>query len=391
MTLVRPFRPYFGAHHTHPLGLMYLASYARAHGHNRVAIVDNRIEKLSDDALLARILATKPDIIGITGMTSEALLMADLARRLRRRLPHVRIVAGGSHATAWTKQTLRQGSVDVVVRGEGEAAFVGLLDAWQRGGDLRGVPGLSFLEDGRVVDTGEPTPVPDLDAQPYPAWDLIPVEKYFGQRMADQIRQHREIMTVFTSRACPYPCTYCHDMFGKTFRARSAAGVVDELRVLRRDYGIREIHVADDIFNIQIKRAKEIFHRCREEGVQFVWSFPNGLRADIMDDELLDLMRDAGVRRVAYAVETASPRFRKAIRKHLDLAKVADTVKKTAARGIFVNGFFMLGFPGETRDEMEQTIQYARDSEFHTVSFHRVIPNRGTALYNESVARRSIS
>jgi anaerobic magnesium-protoporphyrin IX monomethyl ester cyclase len=216
---------------------------------------------------------------------------------------------------------------------------------------------------------------------PYPAWDLIPVKKYFGKPMGDQLYHRPEIMTVVTSRSCPYSCIFCHNLFGRGFRARSATNVVDEIRTLHERYGVREIHVQDDIFNLDMDRAKEICRMIIENGPKVFLAFPNGLRGDIMDDELIDLLYRAGARRVCYAVESGSLRIQKMLKKNLNLEKLAVTVRKTAAKGILIKGFFMIGFPTETHDEMMQTIRFARDNDFDTAGFNRVIPTKGTELY----------
>ncbi len=174
---------------------------------------------------------------------------------------------------------------------------------------------------------------------------------------------------IFTSRGCPFGCIYCHNVFGKKFRARSAENVLDELSMLKREYNIGEIEIIDDCFNIDLSRAKEIARGIIDRKLDIAISFPNGIRADHMDKELVDLLKEAGTYRVYYAVETASPRLQKLIRKNVDLDRPKEIVDYTAAQGIMTCGFFMMGFPTETEEEIRMTIDYACRSKFHQVLF----------------------
>lgn len=380
--LVRHTRPHFEINYTHPLGLMYLAAYARAHGHRDIGILDNRLEGWNLDRLVEEALAARPRVVGMTALTMEARGMAAFSRRIRERAPDVFQIAGGVHATHFTEETLEDSAVDVAIRGEGEATFAELLDRLAAGRPWSDLAGIAYRDNGRCVRTPDRPYIEEMNALPFPAWDLIPVERYFGKPMGDLLFERPELMSLYTSRACPFECVYCHNMFGRGFRPRSAENVFEEIHTLYHRYGIREFHIQDDIFNLRVERALEVCERVIRSGMRCVFAFPNGLRADIMTEELLQAMKGAGVRRIAYSVESASPRIQKLIRKRLDLEKTARIAERTARMGFLVKGFFMLGFPTETREEMEATIQFARSSAFHIVNFSRVLPNRGTELYN---------
>jgi anaerobic magnesium-protoporphyrin IX monomethyl ester cyclase len=386
IVLIRHTRPHFEINYTHPLGLMYLAAFARERGHRDLAILDNRLEGWSRERLLRWTLEQKPKVVGMTGLTMEASVLYAFSRSLREKAPDVVQVAGGVHATHFTESTLRDSRVDLVVMGEGEETFSSVLDRIRGGGPWADLPGIAFLREGEMVQTDPQQPLQDLDIMPFPAWDLIPVERYFGKPMGDLLFSRPELMSLYTTRSCPFECIYCHNMFGRGFRPRSAENVFEEIRILYDRYGIREFHIQDDIFNLKEERALEICERIVRSGMRCVFAFPNGLRADIMTDDLLTAFKRAGVRRVAYSIESASPRIQNLIRKRLDLDKASRVAEKSAKMGFLTKGFFMLGFPTETREEMEATIRFARDSAFHIVNFSRVLPNRGTELYRMVVA-----
>ena len=382
IVLVRHMKPHFEMNYTHPLGLMYLAAYARRQGLADISLIDNRLEGWNLDRLLEKTLAGKPEIVGMTGLTMEASALYTFSRMLRDKAPQVFQIAGGVHATHFTEEALRDSCVDVAVLGEGEVTFAELTHLLAAGKPWSGLPGIAYRENGNLVKTAARSLIDDMDGMPFPAWDLIPVQRYFGKPMGDLLFSRRELMSLYTSRSCPYECIYCHNLFGRGFRPRSAENVFEEIHTLYHQYGIREFHVQDDIFNLRTNRAMEICERVIRSGMRCTFAFPNGMRADIMTEELLKAMKRAGVKRIAYSIESASPRIQNLIRKRLDLEKASRIAAMTAGMGILTKGFFMLGFPTETKEEMEATIRFARDSSFHIVNFSRVLPNRGTELYN---------
>lgn len=382
IVLVRHVRPHFEMNYTHPLGLMYLAAYIRQSGKHDVVILDNRLEGWTLERLLTETLRMKPQVVGMSALTMEANVMCAFSHMLRKKAPQVIQVAGGVHATHFTEETLRDASVDAAVLGEGEETFSELMASLPNERPWSDIEGIAYLEADRVIRTSPRAFTQDMDAMPFPAWDLIPVKRYFGKPMGDLLFTRPELMSIYTSRSCPFECIYCHNMFGRGFRPFSAKRVFEEIQTLYRNYGIREFHIQDDIFNLDGDRVIKIFSKVIESNMQCVFAFPNGLRADLMTQDMLDVMKRAGVRRISYSIESASPRIQKLIQKRLNLDKAASITKTTASMGFLTKGFFMLGFPTETQEEMEATIRFARESAFHIVNFSRVLPNRGTALYD---------
>jgi anaerobic magnesium-protoporphyrin IX monomethyl ester cyclase len=385
VVLVQTYHPYTQFTHVHPLGIMAIASAARGLGHPDMHLLDMKVEGWTPSQACEAIEKLAPDVIGLSAMTYEAGCMHEVAREMKRRLPRAIVVCGGPHPSVAAEDVMRDAAVDFVVRGEGEDTFAELLSGLREGrNEWSECAGLSWSrEDGAVVHNEDRPPPANLDEMPFPAWDLVDHAKYAKVPRGGVIYAHREFATMFSSRACPWRCTYCHNSYGKTFRERSAEHVLAEIELLVTKHGVKELVFMDDIFNFRPARAKAIAQGIIDRGWKLALTFPNGFRGDILDEELVLLLKKAGMYRCMVAVESAVPRLQKVMKKNLKIDKVARIVDFIAAQGIMVHGAFMLGFPTETEAEMEATIDWAARSSFHTAAFFRVIPFKGTELFSQ--------
>jgi len=221
--------------------------------------------------------------------------------------------------------------------------------------------------------------VDDLDALPQPAWDLVDFDKYAKVRNFMSLLKGKRYAPIFTSRGCPYQCTYCHDIFGKKFRWRSPENVAAEVELLR-GLGVDELQIVDDIFNMNPRRMKAV---CRAiEPYRVHITFPNGLRFDILDEEGCEALVRAGTYGACVAIETITPRLQELIKKRLKVDRAQQAIRWMADRGVLVRGFFMLGFPTETLEEIQATVDYAVDSDLTQAYFFNVVPQPGTPLYD---------
>ena len=368
----------------HPLGLLCLDAYLRTRGYDDIHLFDMRLRKETPAQILDRVLPLEPDVIGLSSLTIERDAIHELTELIKMHRPRTIIVIGGPYATSSTRTVMRDPSVDYVVVGEGEVTFHELLETIRSGGEPANVPGILYRRDGQVCETARRPAIADLDTLPFPSWDRIDMDAY-EQFVAMNRLTGQRWAVVYTSRGCPFKCTYCHDVFGKKFRARSPAKVVEEMQLLNDRYGVREFHFYDDIFNFNKQRVLEICRLIRERGLDIHMQFPNGVRADMMDLELLTAMKAAGTLRVSYAIESASPRIQKRVKKHLKIEKVHRLIEETDRMGILVHGFFMLGFPGETHEEVLSTVDFAVRSKLHSAAFFLVTPFEGSPLAEDYV------
>lgn len=377
-------RPQYDARHRpagFPIGLGYLAAVLEQAGHT-VTTLDLVLFPEWERALDQALAGGDVDLAGLSCMSVQYEGACRTAAYLRRRMPGVPILFGGAHPSITPEETLAHDFVDLVIRGEGERPLLELATALESGADLVTVPGLSFRHDGRTIHTPLADHYPSPDELPFPAYHLFPMERYFRMEIPGFPTRHPNPMQIFTSRGCPYHCIYCHNLFGKGFRPRRPDNVVAEMTFLHSRYGVGEFLIYDDNFTMDQERAREICRRILAAELPIGLQFPNGIRADRVDAELLDLMMAAGTHSVTIGVESGSPRIQKMIRKSLRLEKVETFLRMARRRGLVTSGSFILGFPGETAADVRQTIRFARRSDLDYAFFAFATPYPGTELHH---------
>ena len=369
---------------TPPIGLAYLASYLREREKDaKIKILDMLFHNEED--LIDEIKNFSPDVVGISSLTVEADSMHRIALLTKRISRNIVVVAGGPHPTLFPRDVLSDGNIDYVVKGEGEKTFHELFISLYGGRKPYDVKGIFYRRNGEIIFTGDREPIYDLDSIPFPAWDLLEVEKYRITRKFTLVRSEFKYLPIFTSRACPYGCIYCHRIFGRGFRKRSPQNVIAEMEEFIGRFGIEKFEVIDDIFNLDEERAKAICEEIIKRKWKILLSFPNGLRGDRLSFDTISLLRKAGTYYISFAIESASERIQKLIKKNLDIQKTLKAIEDAVKMGIFTMGYFMLGFPTETEDEIRLTIECAKRSKLHIALFFIVTPFKGTELYETYV------
>ncbi len=371
-----------------PLGLLSLVPVLRRKFPDTfdIKLVEQALYDLSTGDIKQQMEDFRPDLVLISCLSVEANEMREAAAMSKTLFPEVPVWLGGSHSTVFYDWELLTGNVDAVCIGEGEHTFEEMIRAWLYDKPLDDVPGVALFHDGAVVTTGARPPIEDLDSLDLPAWDLVDLGVYSNLTSMNTFVKARPWALLFTSRACPFHCVYCHNVFGKKPRWRSVEHVLEEIELLYYDYGVRELHIVDDIFNLNLPRAKSICDQIVERGLDIKIAFPNGLRGDRMDRELIRKLKAAGTYSITYAVETASPRLQKLIKKNIDLEKMKEVIAWTDEEKLITQAFFMLGFPTETLEEMEMTISYALNSRLMRAWFFTVVVYPRTELFE--IAKR---
>lgn len=334
-----------------PLGILCLAAYIRERGYE-VEVIDFVAEGKG---------ILQGDIYGITVTTFSLIDVRNIIDIIRRDNPEAVIILGGPHATIYPKETLETLKADFVIIGEGEEAFVSLLDALQRGKVSRRIwKSDSFIE--------------DLDALPYPARDLTDINSYHSP-LADA----NPTTTAFTSRGCPYRCSFCdRPALGKRFRAQSPDRVVDEMEDCEKR-GIKEIHFYDDTFTVSRERVEGICKEVLHRGLTIGWSIR--ARIDTVDYSLLDLMKRAGLRRIHFGVETASAKLQSILSKHLCYVSILDAFNSCRSLGIKTLAYFMVGIPSETEGDMKENLKLIKRIKPDYLHATILTPFPATRLY----------
>lgn len=364
------------------LGLGYLAALLRQEGHHVEMVL--RPGAIDFAGWLEK---KRFDLYGIKTFSSQARATQQTIAIIRRVDPGAMIVLGGPHVAADPVHLFHLfAGADYGIGGEGELGLQGLVRAIEDGTlsqqqTKESIPGLIW-RDGEGTRANEHHYVQDLDTLPFPAWDLMRPERFPHIPFNGYSRRH-PIAPMILTRGCPHHCTFCGAaaVNGRRLRARSADNVMAELRLLTSQYGVREIQFYDSNCADRRGPLREVLRRIVAERIDITWCAPNGIRLDAVDEELARLMKQSGCFQVNVGIESGSPRILKQIRKNLSLDVARRSIELLRRHKIEVVGFFMLGFPGESRDDMRQTIDLAMDLPLTGASFSIYCPLPGTEDY----------
>ncbi len=280
---------------------------------------------------------------------------------------------GGVHASFADKEILAQEpAVDIIVRGEGEETIVELAEQLPQTQKLGDVKGITFRKDNEIYQTTKRPLIRDLDALPLPAYKLLPVEKY---RVTG-----RRLLPMITSRGCSFACSFCvaSKMFGACLRTRSAKNVLHELEWLKNEQGAEGISFQDDTFTLDKQRTIDMCDGMIERKLNLPWGC--GTRTDTVTKEVLAKMRKAGCNEVAFGVDAGAQKIRDAFHKGVSTQQCEKAIKWAKEEGIFVTTSVILGYPGETRETLQESLDFIRKVEPDEVWLCHATPFPGTEL-----------
>ncbi|MCA9404110.1 MAG: radical SAM protein [Candidatus Omnitrophica bacterium] len=374
--LIRTFIPVGTGGPIPPLEMLYVASQLRRDFGDtlHLRLTDTGVGSLSEDDIRDEWREFAPDLVILYALSWEAGLVHALAAAVKELHPDTTVVVFGQLATFSSQYLCEDPHIDFVVVGEPELTVAQLVGALrEQCEDLSGINGLAYRIHGAVTTTA-PREYPDnIDAfEIIPEmWDAIDIRRYAQYENWNGAIKEDFYIPILTQRGCPFKCTFCRETYGKKFHARSPEHVLAEIKFLHERYGAREFHIYDPVFNYDQDRAKRICQLIIDAGLPISLAFPHGVRADIMTEELLTLMRRAGTYKLVYGIESASRRLQKAFRKNLNLEQVREIIRVTADKGIITGGYFMLGHLSETAGEIEETIRFAVTSDLDVASFFK--------------------
>lgn len=362
-----------------PLGLAYLAAVAVEQGWE-TKILDGLTESLTMQDVAGIVEGFQPDVVGLTATTPAIYDAYAVARIVKEHAPGALVLLGGPHATFMSHEVLEECPyIDVVVKGEGEETLREILEKIERGGGLEGVAGITYRAGDRMREGPPRGLTENLDALPMPAYDLLPMEKY----VVGKVRY----AAVITSRGCPYGCIFCSSslQFGKRWRAHSPERVLEELMILRYDYGVREIEFLDDTFTLNMGRAEEISKMIVREGLDISWSASS--RVNTFSRGLGEAVRKAGAHTIYFGIESGSDETLRLIGKGITKRQAVDAVGAAKESGLNALGSFIIGFPHEREEDIRATIRFADRCGVDLAQFTIATPYPGTRLWNMAVEK----
>ena len=398
-----------------PLGLLYVASSLEKAGHQVCiydAIVDTPKKRRRSteaggytrlgagwDRIQKVIEKFQPDAVGIGNQYSSqapsAIKTAEVIKQFDRTLP---VIVGGPHASVMPSTFLYPASpIDYAVLGEGELTTVELIDCLNGRRDIREVKGIAYCAEGKLVINQRRDFIDDLDQLPLPAYGLIDLEKYFyfnkenfDGRERYQYPGSERSVSMITSRGCPFGCIFCSIrlVMGKRFRAHSASFVLEHLRMLKDKFGVKHVHFEDDNLSFDMSRFNDILDGMHTRAFRLTWDTPNGVRADYLTEDILRRCKVSGCTYLRIGVESADEQVSKnIIGKRLDAGSILAAARTCVQVGIDLEGFYIIGFPGEKISQMKKTVDFAlkqaRQYGMYPYDIFTATPLIGTELYEQ--------
>ncbi len=345
-------------------GLGYISAVLKGH---EVSVIDLNNKKGDDDK---RITAAKDaDLVGFSIKSATMKNAISTAEKIRKFNKKALFVAGGPHVAIDGYDFLKKNSIfDICVTGEGEEAIKEITD----GNKTEKISGIIFRKGKKVIANKKRGWIKDLDKLTFPNYDPF-----------DSVSGKIDTYPIITSRGCPYNCTYCSvgDVIGKRWRARSPANILKELFHAKDYYQSTKFKILDDDFTLDMNRAKRLCQMMIAEKLGMEWSCPNGIRADKLDAELLELMKKAGCFSISLGIESLAPDVFENINKGEKIDDIKNAVINAKKAGIKVEGFFIIGLPGSTYEKDKQSIKEAKKLRLNSSSWGILVPYPGTKAW----------
>ena len=387
-----------------PLGLMYLSASLRNNGYDP-RIIDAVVEAPNnifeiDGGFSGRGLSFKDIIlripkdaglIGITNLFSFSYpLVRQLTHEIKKNFPGKKIVLGGAHPSATPIETVSESSIDFVIISEGDLTIVDLAINIDNPTALSKIDGLAYKsENGKPVFNPKTRFIEDLNSVSFPDRNAVSLELYYEIGSPHGPCQGRWT-PILSSRGCPYQCTFCTpNLWDRRYRVRSAKNVLDEIEQCKNEFNITEFLFEDENFTINKKRTLEICNTIINKKLNIRWQTPNGIRASVTDEEMLEAMKRSGCHHITVAPESGSERvLNEIIKKQQDKNDVTKVVMYASKIGLKTAAYFVSGLPGETVDDVEMSIDYActlAKEGLDEIAFSRFVPLPGSELYDKLV------
>jgi radical SAM superfamily enzyme YgiQ (UPF0313 family) len=364
------------------LGLGYLATAIRRNGFE-VDIWDGMKKDMTRKKLEERIKNLDYDAVGVQVYTCSIQEVQETLNLIKSLNPNIIRIIGGAHVSGDSENALNQLDANYAFRGEAEIGMPKLLKKIKGEEDCeyRDIHHLIWKENGEVI-RNELQPIKDVTALGLPSWDLIDPNEYPNAPIGAFVKSF-PLATISCSRGCPHQCTYCANklIMGRGMRARSKESIIEEIDLLYNKYGVREYQIIDDCFTSKRSLAEGVCNEIINRGWKMNITFPNGVRVESLDEELLKLLEKAGCYSIGMAIESGSQRIVDHMKRRQDLEKIKEKVDLVArVTKIRMTGFFILGYPAEEREDILKTIKLAKELPLKRAQFTIWIPVPGSEM-----------
>jgi len=356
----------------YPLGLLYLGAMVKKD--HDVFILDFPCNSLSERInIMTRLEQISPDVVGISTTLDITLHSTKvIAREVRKTFPEAIIMLGGITAFFLKDALIKEPYVDIIVLREGDLTFKECIEYLDTGKDLGDVKGILFKKDGKILETPPAGLIEDLDSLPFPDFDL----------MNEKIKAN---LPISSSRGCGMGCIYCASTaFWGKWRPRSAENVIKEIETLGNKYGVDKIHFVDENFAFNPRRVRELCQLIEKKKLNLLWG--GSARPELLNKELLQIMRQAGCLGIFIGAESGSERMLKKIKRNYTPEKIEEIVNDCISVGIIPTTSFIIGLPGEKREDVELTFQLMKNLNTFNLELSMLYPLYGTPIYNHPKA-----
>lgn len=368
-----------------PLGIAYMAGVLQENNID-VEILDASAEDMDFKDVEKELLKRKPDLVALTALTPTIGRALETAQVVKETLPDSIVVMGGYHPTFNFIETLEDENVDIVIRGEGEYIMLNLVQALENQSSLHDVKGIVFEDKNskEIVVNPEAPLIQDLDELPFPALNLLPMNKY---RLLDM---DTHMTTMITTRGCPMQCSFCSSaaMHGKKIRERSIENIVDEIEYLKTNYDIDTIAFMDDTFTLKKRKVMAICDEILKRNIEIMWGCTS--RVDTLDEKLLKKMKEAGCITIFIGVESADQQQLDNMCKNTTIAKIENAFKIARKLKIRTIASVALGMPGDTKEIMNKTVKFVHKLKPNYAIYSLATPYPGTRFYKEAFEKNLI-
>lgn len=374
-----------GDHIQPSLGLGYLATALRKENFE-VLIFDANKEKADIKRLKEKIKEIDPDAVGFQVNTLNIKYVKEGLLAVKTINPKIVTIVGGPHVSAQPERVfaLFEKTLDFGFCGEAEIGLPKLLKSLNLNNlNFKDIPGLIFKKNKRTL-VNDKVFHKNIDDFGFPAWDLIKPQTYPEAQHGAYFEKF-PIAPIITTRGCPFNCSFCAGKLntGEIIRKRSVLSVLNEIKLLYKDFGIREFHIIDDNFTANRSFAKEILKGIKNLNLNASFAVPNGVRLNSLDGEILSLMKEAGFYLISAGIESGSNRILKLMNKKLNVRQIEEKIALIRNFGLQAAGFFILGYPGETEKEISQTINFSLKLGLLRANYFIFFPLPGTSIYQK--------